>query len=148
MSSKPEYKVGYKNPPPASQFKPGRSGNPKGRPKGSRNLDSLIREEVERSITIKEDGRTTKVPAMVVVVRQVTRQAAGGDLKAVDRLIALVRLSGIAGTASGDEAGAKIEFDPGQAERDQKLIDEFFQRLSTSTDTGGDQGDPGEGVSS
>jgi hypothetical protein len=148
MSSKPEYKVGYKNPPPASQFKPGRSGNSKGRPKGSRNLDSLIREEVERLITIKEDGRTTKVPAMVVVARQVARQAAGGDLKAVDRLIALLRLSGIAGTGSGDETGALIEFDPGQAERDQKLIDEFFQRLSTPTDADGGQGEPDEGVSS
>ena len=32
-----QYEVGYGKPPKSTQFKPGRSGNPKGRTKGSRN---------------------------------------------------------------------------------------------------------------
>jgi hypothetical protein len=35
MMEKSTEKVGYKNPPKNTQFQPGKSGNPAGRPKGS-----------------------------------------------------------------------------------------------------------------
>ena len=37
VSPDARYEVGYGKPPEASRFKPGRSGNPKGRPRGSKN---------------------------------------------------------------------------------------------------------------
>ena len=37
-----DYAVGYGRPPKATQFKPGRSGNPRGRPKGAKSEDTMI----------------------------------------------------------------------------------------------------------
>ena len=39
----PKYKVGYKKPPIENQFKEGKSGNPKGRPLGSKNFSTILK---------------------------------------------------------------------------------------------------------
>jgi len=39
-----QYEVGYGRPPKATRFKPGCSGNPKGRPKGSKAPKTLLEE--------------------------------------------------------------------------------------------------------
>ena len=48
-SSDGNHSVGYGRPPEATRFKPGQSGNPKGRPKGSKNLRTLFAEELRRA---------------------------------------------------------------------------------------------------
>lgn len=42
-----DYEVGYKKPPKEYQFKPGQSGNSKGRPKINKNPYALIDEAIE-----------------------------------------------------------------------------------------------------
>ena len=49
--------VGYGKPPEQTKFKKGQSGNPAGRPRGSRNLKSLINRELNSTITIEQAGK-------------------------------------------------------------------------------------------
>ena len=87
----PDYDVGYAKPPKHSQFKPGNTANPRGRPKGSKNkaprwshggFDALIREEAYRSMTINDNGRPVKMPVMQAVIRRVGIDALQGRSRA------------------------------------------------------------------
>jgi len=52
-----KYKVGKGKPPKHSQFKPGESGNPNGRPKGSRNTKQVLTKILNEKITMTESGQ-------------------------------------------------------------------------------------------
>jgi hypothetical protein len=52
--------VGYRRPPKEHQFKPGRSGNPRGRPKGSKNEATIWRDVLSKRIPIREGGKTRR----------------------------------------------------------------------------------------
>jgi hypothetical protein len=79
--------VGYASPPVHSRFCPGVSGNPRGRPKGSRNLDTLIDEEMHQQITIREQGVERKVSKAHAVIKALFAKAIGGDIRAATALI-------------------------------------------------------------
>ena len=79
-----EYKVGYGKPPKASRFKSGISGNAKGRPKGSKNLKTLIRRAMTSTIAIQEGSRTRWVSKIEgVVLRQIQDALKGNDRAAM-----------------------------------------------------------------
>jgi hypothetical protein len=88
MSNKP-YDVGRGKPPRHAQFKKGQSGNPAGRPKGSRNFRTEIMNELLSQVTAKENGRQIKISKRQAVVKSVIAKAAGGDMKAAELIIGL-----------------------------------------------------------
>ena len=76
-----DYEVGYGRPPKGRQFKPGQSGNPKGRPKGAENESTILRDILNRKITIGEGGRTKQVSVLKALLLKFTENALKGDPK-------------------------------------------------------------------
>ncbi|SRR6266508_2963276 len=83
------YPVGYGRPPTSSQFQPGQSGNPQGRPKGVRNASSMARDALERTINVKVKGVWRKMTVRKAAYRRLGERAVGGDAKALDYLLSL-----------------------------------------------------------
>ncbi len=82
-----DYEVGYGKPPKHSRFRKGRSGNPKGRTKGYRNLKSDLATELKKRIVVNEGGRRTRVSKQQALMMRLVEQALNGDMRALNALI-------------------------------------------------------------
>jgi hypothetical protein len=65
------------------KFRSGVSGNPMGRPKGSKNLTTLITEAARDQVSVEIDGKTRKISTLQAAVTQLATKAARGDQKAM-----------------------------------------------------------------
>lgn len=92
MSNGTEYEVGYRKPPKHAQFKKGRSGNPKGRPKGSRNFSTDVKATLSRPVRLTENGRQRTVSTQLASLARLREKALSGDNKALDKLLDLARM--------------------------------------------------------
>ena len=81
------YEVGYAKPPKHTRFQPGRSGNPRGRPKGSRSLATLVADALDKPITAKIGRSTVTMKRREALAHRLVEQALGGDLRAVALLL-------------------------------------------------------------
>jgi len=81
--------VGYGKPPKATQFKPGKSGNPKGRPKGSKSLKTLVRKIMDERVVLREGGKKLKISKREAIVRNQIHKAALGNDRATQRALDL-----------------------------------------------------------
>lgn len=79
---------GYGKPPKGTQFRKGRSGNPKGRPRGSRNSTSLLDEALKERVIISENGRRRRITKLEAILKQLVNKAARGDHRATQLLLA------------------------------------------------------------
>jgi len=88
------YDVGFAKPPVHGQFKKGKSGNARGRPKGSENLGKVAVEEFSEMVEIHEHGKRRKLPKQRVAMRQLSNKAATGDPKAIALLLEIQKKTG------------------------------------------------------
>lgn len=87
-SSDNDYNVGYQKPPAHTRFKPGQSGNPKGRPKQKEaDVVKLLLRELKERVVIEENGKITKVTKREVLVKQILKKALLGDSKCMDFIL-------------------------------------------------------------
>lgn len=85
-----DYTIGYGRPPKQNRFEKGRSGNPKGRLKGSRNLKTELEEELYERILIREDGRPKAISKQRALLKSLTAKAIKGDTRAAGIVLNLV----------------------------------------------------------
>jgi hypothetical protein len=79
---------GYGRPPKDSRFKPGRSGNPSGKPKGVRTLRSDFNEVMKKRVQIREDGELRYVGRQEALLLSPCVKALQGDTRASGQLLA------------------------------------------------------------
>jgi hypothetical protein len=123
---KENYAVGYARPPVSTQFQPGKSGNPKGRPKGARNFAVMIEAELMELVTITENGKTRKLSKLAIIVKRLINNAAQGDAKAIATLLQYDRQTEAkaqAVAAASEEA----------SKHDQMVMQNFLERIRQST---------------
>ena len=91
LAARPGYDVGYAKPPVGTRFKPGQSGNPKGRPRGAKNkrpafneerMKDIILDEAYRTIAVRDGDRNVKVPMAQAIIRSLAVNAAKGQHRA------------------------------------------------------------------
>jgi Family of unknown function (DUF5681) len=117
-----DYEVGYKKPPVATRFKTGNRANPHGRPRGSKNLATLL----ERALDMPADADASEQPGRLtkrdLVVARLVQRSAGADLAATKLLFELLRkVDPNAAAATAEPA----DFTPD----DEKVIEGLKARL-------------------
>lgn len=81
--------TGYRNPPRATRFKPGRSGNPRGRPP-NRHREIPYDAILGQMVTIREDGRERRVTAAEAFLLRLTQEGLAGDSAAARSMLAAI----------------------------------------------------------
>ena len=120
----PEYAVGFGKPPKHTRFRKGTSGNPKGRPRGSRNLATVLERTLKEKVVINESGIRKTVTKLEAAVKQLVNKAASGDLVAMRQLSSLASSAEIESTT--DQNRSTLE------EADQKIVNRLLQKLQES----------------
>lgn len=125
------YEVGYGKPPRATRFQRGTSGNPKGRPRGSKNLASIVLRESRQKVRINGPQGSRPVTKLEAAVMQLSNKSAQGDLRASRELFALVQRSEEAVVSNGRSLSL--------TELDHPVLESIRRRMSRTTN---DEPDP------
>jgi uncharacterized protein DUF5681 len=85
------YQIGYAKPPSATRFRKGESGNPAGRPRSSKNLSTILEEELEQRVIIRENGKQKIVTKRRASLKQFINKALAGDPRTLQLLLNYLR---------------------------------------------------------
>lgn len=112
--------VGYGKPPLGTRFKKGQSGNPKGRPKGSRNLSTVLGHVSREKVRVTENGKVRTMTKSEAMVRQLIAKALAGDLRAIKDVFGLHQIA--EATPDMERSGMP------DVEKDQAILRRFLER--------------------
>jgi hypothetical protein len=86
-----DHEVGYGKPPRHTRFVKGRSGNPRGRPPGSKNFTTLLGEALNEPVIVTENGTRRKVTKRQAIISQLVNRSATADFRAIKILLDMLR---------------------------------------------------------
>ena len=86
------YRVGYGRPPVATRFRPGQSGNPRGRPRRSPTPSPLsaVAAAAGEPVDVKENGLVRRITKLEAAAKQLANRAAKGEDRAMKFLFDLL----------------------------------------------------------
>ncbi|RIV83144.1 DUF5681 domain-containing protein [Aurantiacibacter zhengii] len=84
-----DYKVGYRKPPVATRFKPGKSGNPKGRPKAAKGLSTIVRDTLTQKVSVRTANGEKRISRIEAALHKTIELAMKGNPRALAQLIKL-----------------------------------------------------------
>lgn len=133
--SKEKYDIGYGKPPQTTRYKPGQSGNPKGRPKGSKNLKTVVQQELSSPIVINEGGKQRRISRRQALIKMLLNKGLQGDLKASTTMIQLDHMVG--------QDSPPVIPNEALCDEDQAILEDYGRRLA-STAPPVPESEPGE----
>jgi hypothetical protein len=111
--------VGYKRPPRHSRFVAGKSGNPRGRPKGSKNLDTIYKDVLARTVAVQTESGRKRIPLLEAILLATGQKALKGDTNATKLMLDLKQRM--------VEATSTESLTPTRQD-DESIIDAFLKR--------------------
>jgi hypothetical protein len=120
-----EYDVGYRKPPTHKQFKLGQSGNPRGRPKGSKNESTILHGILHRKIKIQDGGRSRQVTILEAMLTRFAQDSLKGNVKSAAFLL----------NRYGTLVSGEIE-QSGLNSDDRAVLEAFMTRLKATPSEG------------
>ena len=117
-----DYEVGYGRPPRHSQFKPGHSGNPRGRLRGQVNFKTALKEALGQKVTIHEGDRSRKISKLAAIIQVTFNKALKGDPRALVAFLQFVRAAGLI------EEQTELPTSGTVRANDEALIEAFLKR--------------------
>ena len=82
--------IGFGRPPRATRFKPGRSGNPRGRPRGARARRTIVEYLAAELHWVTEGGLQRQRTTLELILLRLRAKAVSGDLRAIEGLRAIL----------------------------------------------------------
>lgn len=128
-----DYAIGYGRPPKETKFQPGESGNPIGRPRGSRSVGAVLDDVFRQKIEVTETGKTRRVTALEAMMRRLRNDALRGDAKAIKLSIEIMR-------RRSETNEPAIQFDELQAQ-DREILAQYLPKTQPANKGDGDDRD-------
>jgi hypothetical protein len=112
--------IGHGKPPREHQFKQGKSGNPRGRPKGAKSETTILQGLLNRKIEIREAGRDRKITVLEAILLRFAEDALKGNTKTAAFL-----LDRYASTQTGEPESSEL------SPSDRDVLDDFVRRFQS-----------------
>ena len=111
-----------------------RWANPRGRPKGSRNLATVLEQELNAPVTINENGERKTITKLEAAIKQLVNKTVNGDTRALQQLLVLYRLL--------HEGKNEVQAEPVARESEERVMRGILKRIQRNAP--GDNDDAAE----